>query len=50
MGQLDDALEAYNTALQINPDIATFYNKGNLYFTLEKYHDAIASYEQALEI
>jgi tetratricopeptide (TPR) repeat protein len=47
----EDAIAAYNQALQIQPDLAdTWNNRGVVLTRMQKYPEAIASYEQATTI
>jgi tetratricopeptide (TPR) repeat protein len=47
----EDAIAAYNLALQIQPDLAdTWNNRGVVLTRMQRYPEAIASYEQATKI
>ncbi len=47
----EDAIAAYNLALQIQPDVAdTWNNRGVVLTRMQRYPEAIASYEQATAI
>lgn len=47
----EDAIAAYNQALQIQPDLAdTWNNRGVVLTRMQRYSEAIASYEQATTI
>ena len=47
----EDAIAAYNQALQIQPDLAdTWNNRGVVLTRMQRYPEAIASYEQATTI
>ncbi|MFB8797460.1 MAG: tetratricopeptide repeat protein [Microcoleus sp.] len=47
----EDAIAAYNLALQIQPDLAdTWNNRGVVLTRMQRYSEAIASYEQATTI
>ncbi len=47
----EDAIAAYNLALQIQPDLAdTWNNRGVVLTRMQRYPEAIASYEQATAI
>jgi len=47
----EDAIAAYNQALQIQPDLAdTWNNRGVVLTRMQRYPEAIASYEQATKI
>ncbi|MBE9187232.1 tetratricopeptide repeat protein [Microcoleus sp. LEGE 07076] len=47
----EDAIAAYNLALQIQPDLAdTWNNRGVVLTRMQRYPEAIASYEQATTI
>ena len=44
-------MEAYQKAIELNPDYAQAYNNlGTVFADLEQFEDAIAAYERALEI
>jgi tetratricopeptide (TPR) repeat protein len=48
-GSLDDALGDFNRAIAENEDLAeAFLNRGNTYFLMRRYDEAIADYEAAL--
>ena len=50
-GRLDDALEAYNKVLSINPDYAEAYNNlGNAFQAQGRLDDALEAYIEALSI
>lgn len=47
----EEAINAYNQALQLQPDLAdTWNNRGVVLTRMQRYDDAIASYEQATKI
>jgi len=47
----DDALKAYDMAIQLNPDDADLYNrKGNVLRELKRYLEALDLYEKALQV
>ena len=49
--EYDKAIEAYQKALEINPnDDTTYYNMGIAYGNQEEYDKAIETYQKALEI
>ncbi len=51
LGQYQEAIEAYDQALKINPELtAAWYNKGMDLGTLGRYQEAIEAYDQALKI
>jgi tetratricopeptide (TPR) repeat protein len=50
-GRYDDAVTAYNKAIQIYPDFAiAWYNRGNALKQLGRWDDALASYDRANKI
>lgn len=47
----DKAINAYNQALQLNPNYERAYNnRGNVYYDLKEYEKAIQDYNKALEL
>ncbi|MBL8051113.1 MAG: tetratricopeptide repeat protein [Anaerolineales bacterium] len=47
-GRIDEAFEKFNLALSLKPDYAkAHYERGNLYYALEDYANAITEYETA---
>src|SRR5687768_1458254 len=49
-GDFDGALEAFNHAIELDPESASAYtNRGLLFFDAGRYEDAIADYTTALE-
>ncbi len=49
LGNLEEAIEAYNKALSLKPDYAdAFYNMGNLFKDQGKLEEAIEAYKKAL--
>lgn len=49
--QYDQALSAFNAAIEINPGFAEAYNeRGNAYFYQKRYEEAILGYSEAIEI
>ncbi len=49
--EYQDALDDYNAGLELVPDLPQAWNgKGNLYYLAERYGEAIAAYERALEL
>ncbi|MDD1730135.1 MAG: tetratricopeptide repeat protein [Methanospirillum sp.] len=51
LGKYDDALAAYEQALQIHPDYSTAWNnKGVTLYRLGKYNEAVKAYDRALHI
>jgi tetratricopeptide (TPR) repeat protein len=49
--QIDEALAAYDKAIEINPQNSeAWYNKGNALDRLKKYNEAIMAYDKAIEI
>ena len=47
----DDAVGAYQKALEIEPNNAVAHNDlGSAYLKLEKYEDAVSSYKKAIEL
>lgn len=50
-GRFQQALDDYNEALQLLPELPQAFNgKGNLYFLAERYDDALAAYQRALAL
>lgn len=50
-GRFQQALDDYNEALQLLPELPQAFNgKGNLYFLAERYDEALAAYRRALEL
>ncbi len=51
LGQLDSALAAYNTAIELAPDSALFYcGRARFWLSRRSYTNALKDYQQALEI
>ncbi len=51
LDKYQDALNDYNQALEIEPNLPQAWNgKGNLYFLAERYDDAIDAYERSLAL
>jgi tetratricopeptide (TPR) repeat protein len=51
MGDLEQAISDYSSAVQIEPNLAlTYYNRGNVYLTKEKPEQAILDYSEAIRI
>jgi len=51
LGQLNDALDALNRALQIDPSFhAAWYEKGNVLFALKRPVDALAAYDRTIQL
>ncbi len=49
-GKLDEALDDFNLALKDDGELAeAFLNRGNAYFLMRRYDDAIADYQSALK-
>ncbi|MEO1404045.1 MAG: tetratricopeptide repeat protein, partial [Cyanobacteria bacterium J06635_1] len=47
----DEAISAYEKAIELDPDDATaHYNLGNTYKALKRYDEAISAYEKAIEL
>jgi len=50
-GKLDDAIAAYNKALEINSNLPwTYHNLGEVQSQLGDYEEAVAAYQQALKL
>ncbi|HEY9865895.1 MAG TPA: tetratricopeptide repeat protein [Candidatus Obscuribacterales bacterium] len=50
-GDLDAAIESYDQALKIKPDLAEVWNNRGVALTrLQRYHEAIVSYESAIQL
>lgn len=52
-GKYQKAIEDYNHAIRLNPDIdnaATYFNRGNAYFDSGKYQKAIEDYNQVIRL
>ncbi len=51
LGKYDDALAAYEQALQLHPDYSTAWNnKGVTLYRLGMYHEAVKAYDRALHV
>lgn len=51
LGQFDDALASYDSALAISPDLAgALNNRGNVLCKLRRYQEALPCYERALAL
>jgi tetratricopeptide (TPR) repeat protein len=51
LGRQDEAIAAYNKALEIQPDYTkAWFNKGNVHSDLGQQDEAMAAYDKALEI
>lgn len=51
LGQYERAIQDYNQAIQIRPQLAeAYYNRGLTYYYLGEYEDAIQDYGQAIQI
>ena len=51
LGRYEDALQDYDRALEIDPNLANGYiNRGSAYSHLGQYEKAIADYEKGLEL
>ena len=51
MGKSDEAIKAYDKAIEINPlNSAAWYNKAVTLDNLNKFDDAMKAYEKAIEI
>jgi tetratricopeptide (TPR) repeat protein len=51
IGRYQEALNDYNEALEIDPELPQAFNgKGNLYYFADRYDDAIDAYERALAL
>lgn len=51
LAHYQEAMNDYNAALEIQPNLAQAWNsKGNLYYLAERYDDALAAYERSLEL
>jgi len=49
--RLDNALDAYNKAIDLDPKVAkTYINRGRTYYYLGNYNQAIANYDKAIEL
>lgn len=46
--KFEAAIEAYSHAIEIQPRAAYYFERGNLYFRLEKYANAVSDFEEAL--
>lgn len=50
-GQLETAIQHYDEALQLQPDLAEVWNNRGVALTrLQRYHEAIVSYERAIQL
>ncbi len=50
-GNLEDAIQTYDQALELKPDLAEVWNNRGVALTrLQRYHEAIASYERAIQL
>jgi len=51
LGKYDKAIEDFNKAIELNPDLAVaYYNRGNTYAELGEYDRAIKDYDKAIEL
>ena len=51
MGKYEEAIKAYDKAIEINPEEAgAWYNKGLALYDMGKYEEAIKAYDKAIEI
>ena len=51
LGKLDEAIKAYDKAIEINPQYAdAWYNKGNILCQLGKFDEGIKAYDKTIEI
>ena len=51
LGKYDKAIEDFNKAIELNPDLAVaYYNRGNTYVELGEYDRAIKDYDKAIEL
>jgi tetratricopeptide (TPR) repeat protein len=51
LDEYQDALNDYNDGLELLPELPQAWNgKGNLYYLAQRYDDAIAAYQRALEL
>ncbi len=49
--RLDNALDAYNKAIELDPKVAKSYiNRGRIYYYLGNYNQAIADYDKVIEL
>jgi import receptor subunit TOM70 len=50
-GQTDEAFDDFNTAIEMDPqDPDTYYHRGQVYFILGRYGDAITQYKKSTEL
>ena len=50
-GKYDEALQAYDKAIEINPNyVDTWNTKGNVLYCLARYDEALQAYDKAIEI
>ncbi len=51
LGRYEEALDAYNKALEINPQYAkAWYNKGDALYVLNRYEETLEAYEKAVKL
>lgn len=51
LDEYQDALNDYNEGLELQPELPQAWNgKGNLYYLAQRYDDAVAAYQRALEL
>ena len=51
MGKYDEAIQAYDRAIEINPQYTdAWYNKGETLRRQDKYDEAIQAYDKAIKI
>jgi eukaryotic-like serine/threonine-protein kinase len=50
LGDIESAREAFEKSVAIEPDAHTYINMGTIYFYQRRYADAMAMYEEAIEL